>query len=92
MSRGMGWGAVGRCVCDSVGRCFGISVFQCQCTEAPVLQRCSEAEGLVLVDHRTELATNAGEFATKLVELELGKITSVMRCEQPVQCHLDFAI
>jgi hypothetical protein len=57
-----------------------------------VLQRCSEAEGLVLVDHRTELATNAGEFATKLVELELGKITSVMRCEQPVQCHLDFAI
>ena len=43
----------------------------------PVLQRCSVAERLVLVDDRTELATDAGELGTKLVELEFGKITTL---------------
>jgi hypothetical protein len=46
----------------------------------------------VLVDHRTELAADAGELGTKLVELEFGKITTLIRCEKPVQCLLKFAV
>jgi hypothetical protein len=63
-----------------------------QCFSGPGLQWCSVAEGLVLVDHRTELAADAGELGTKLVELEFGKITTLIRREKPVQCLLEFAV